>query len=45
MLIQTTKRTYEDIASGYGLEHRASSRIDKGLLHHRDNIQYPTRRK
>lgn len=43
--LKNTNRTYKDIASDYGLEYRAVSRIDRGLLHHKDNITYPIRRK
>lgn len=43
--LQTTKRTYKDIASDYGVEYRSISRIDKGLLHRQDGIEYPIRRK
>ena len=43
--LQTTKRTYKDIGMDYGVEYRAISRIDKGLLHHQERMTYPIRRK
>ena len=43
--LRNTKRTYKDIGADYNVEWRAISRIDKGIFHKQDGIEYPIRRK
>lgn len=45
-IIEILKYTYRfngDIAREYGVEVHIISRINNGIMHHRDNIQYPIR--
>lgn len=42
-LLKTTKYTYKAIGEMYGVEYKAISRIDKGLLHKRITETYPIR--
>ena len=42
--LQFSYDSYEDIGKRYGVEGRAISRINKGIFHHRDNIDYPIRK-
>lgn len=41
--LKNTKRSYVDIASEFGVEYKAISRINKGLLHKINNLTYPIR--
>lgn len=41
--LRTTQRSYSDIGREFNVEYKAISRIDKGLLHKRDDINYPIR--
>lgn len=43
--LRNTTRTYKDIGIDYNVEGRAISRIDKGIFHKQDGIEYPIRRK
>lgn len=43
--LRNTTRTYKDIGADYDVEGRAISRIDKGIFHKQDGIEYPIRRK
>jgi group I intron endonuclease len=43
-LLSTTYLSYEEISSTYNVEARTISRINRGLLHHRDNLEYPIRK-
>lgn len=43
--LRNTTRTYKDIGADYDVEGRAISRIDKGVFHKREGIEYPIRRK
>lgn len=44
-LLKTTKLTYTAIGQHYNVEARAISRINKGIYHHRDEENYPIRKK
>lgn len=43
-LLSTTYLSYEEIGSTYNVEVGTVSRINRGLLYHRDNIEYPIRK-
>lgn len=43
-LLSTTYLSYEEIGSTYNVEVGTISRINRGLLYHRDNIEYPIRK-
>ena len=43
-LLQKTYKSFEEIGKLYNVEGRAISRINKGIWHKRDNIDYPIRK-
>jgi len=42
-LLKYTYRSYEDIATQFGVEYKAVARINKGIFHKKDNEEYPIR--
>ena len=42
-ILKNSYRSYENIAKQFNVEYRAISRINRGILHKRDNEEYPIR--